>query len=149
MRRCSSMRETVIIRSGRKCLAGKRGKLGNGTKLVPFCIHRIDKRQRSGDGKMCIRDRSHPHYQITGFSRSSGRGISYYGWEAKFILRSSKSHPLRQRAPLCTHSSFPETFVTALTLRSGKNAHTTRLQQFFTYPAEDVYKRQLRGAPDR
>ena len=81
---------------------------------------------------------SHPHYQITGFSRSSGRGISYYGWEAKFILRSSKSHPLRQRAPLCTHSSFPETFVTALTLRSGKNAHTTRLQQFFTYPADEA-----------
>ena len=63
---------------------------------------------------------SHPHYQITGFSRSSGRGISYYGWGAKFILRSSKSHPLRQRAPLCTHSSFLETFVTALTLRIGK-----------------------------
>lgn len=49
-----------------------------------------------------------------------------------------ESHPLRQRAPLCTHSSFPETFVTALTLRSGKNAHTTRLQQFFTYPADEV-----------
>ena len=81
---------------------------------------------------------SHPHYQITGFSRSSGRGISYYGWGSKFILRSSKSHPLRQRAPLCTHSSFPETFVTALTLRSGKNAHTTRLQQFFTYPADEA-----------
>ena len=63
---------------------------------------------------------SHPHYQITGFSRSSGRGISYYRWGSKFILRSSKSHPLRQRAPLCTHSSFPKTFVTALTLRIGK-----------------------------
>ena len=63
---------------------------------------------------------SHPHYQITGFSRSSGRGISYYGWGSKFILPSSKSHPLRQRAPLCTHSSFPKTFVTALTLRIGK-----------------------------
>ena len=80
---------------------------------------------------------SHPHYQITGFSRSSGRGISYYGWGSKFILRSSKSHPLRQRAPLCTHSSFPETFVTALTLRSGKNARITRSQQSFTCPADD------------
>lgn len=80
---------------------------------------------------------SHPHYQITGFSRSSGRGISYYGWGSKFILRSSKSHPLRQRAPLCTHSSFPKTFVTALTLRSGKNARITRSQQSFTCPADD------------
>ena len=80
---------------------------------------------------------SHPHYQITGFSRSSGRGISYYGWGSKFILRSSKSHPLRQRAPLCTHSSFPKTFVTALTLRSGKNARITRSQQSFTCYADD------------
>ena len=84
--------------------------------------------RRLGDMPVACRNRrgfsaekeSHPHYQITGFSRSSGRGISYYRWGSKFILRSSKSHPLRQRAPLCTHSSFPKTFVTALTLRIGK-----------------------------
>ena len=46
------MRETVIIRSGRKCLAGKRGKLGDGAELIPVCAHRIDKRQRGGDGML-------------------------------------------------------------------------------------------------
>ena len=76
-----------------------------------------------------------PDYRILSIIRQ-GNFLLWVG--SKFILRSSKSHPLRQRAPLCTHSSFPKTFVTALTLRSGKNAHTTRLQQFFTYPADEA-----------
>lgn len=95
--------------------------------LLFFVVGGIRKAALSGMPVACRNRRgfsaekeSHPHYQITGFSRSSGRGISYYRWGSKFILRSSKSHPLRQRAPLCTHSSFPKTFVTALTLRIGK-----------------------------
>ena len=112
--------------------------------LLFFVVGGIRKAALSGMPVACRNRRgfsaekeSHPHYQITGFSRSSGRGISYYGWGSKFILRSSKSHPLRQRAPLRTHSSFPETFVTALTPRSGKNARTTRSQQSFACPADD------------
>ena len=98
--------------------------------LLFFVVGGIRKAALSGMPVACRNRRgfsaekeSHPHYQITGFSRSSGRGISYYGWGSKFILRSSKSHPLRQRAPLCTHSSFPETFVTVLTPRSGKRPY--------------------------
>lgn len=112
--------------------------------LLFFVVGGIRKAALSGMPMACRNRRgfsaekeSHPHYQITGFSRSSGRGISYYGWGSKFILRSSKSHPLRQRAPLCTHSSFPETFVTALTPRSGKNARTTKLQEASIRPADD------------
>ena len=54
---------------------------------------------------------SHPHYQITGFSRSSGRGISYYGWgrslycEAVNPTQSASEHRCAHILPFRKRSS--------------------------------------------